>query len=111
MIRDYDPARDREPLRECVIHLQEHERGLEPALPEGRTMVDAYLDFLFDRCARMSGKLLVGEVDGRVAGFVGVFGRVPPEEPDEEQADYAYISDLVVLPSHRGHGLGRRLLE
>ena len=37
-------------------------------------------------------------------GFVGVFGKVPPEEPDQEQADYAYVSDLLVLPAHRSWG-------
>jgi ribosomal protein S18 acetylase RimI-like enzyme len=111
MIRDYDAARDRQQLRECIVCLQEHERGLEPALPEGPAMADDYLAFLVDRCARLSGTLMVAEVEGRVAGFVSVFGKVPPEEPDEEQAEYAYVSDLVVLPAYRGQGLGRGLLE
>jgi hypothetical protein len=26
MIRDYDPSRDRDPLRACVVELQEFER-------------------------------------------------------------------------------------
>lgn len=111
MIRDYDATRDRDQLRECIVCLQEHERGLEPALPEGPTMADDYLAFLVDRCVGLSGKMLVAEVEGRVAGFVAVFGKVPPEEPDEEQAEYAYVSDLVVLPAYRGRGLGRGLLE
>ena len=37
--------------------------------------------------------------------------RVQSEELDEEPSEYAFISDLVVLPAYRGRGLGRALLE
>ena len=53
----------------------------------------------------------MAEVGDHVAGFVGVLTKVSTEEPDEDQTDYAYISDLVVLPSYRGHGLGRHLIQ
>jgi len=43
MIRDYDPARDREQLRTCVVELQDSERRLEPTLPAGEAMADDYL--------------------------------------------------------------------
>jgi hypothetical protein len=49
-IRSYDPNRDQEGLRRCIIELQEHERSLEPWLPPGEVMADAYLDFLMTRC-------------------------------------------------------------
>lgn len=111
MIRGYDPSRDRAELRECVIQLQEYERALEPALPGGETMAEAYLAFLLERYEKFSGKILVLDLDRKVVGFVAVQTRVPPEEPDEEQAEYAFISDLVVLPSERGRGLGRALLQ
>ena len=38
MIRDDDPARDRAAVRACFAELQDVERGLEPALPEGRAV-------------------------------------------------------------------------
>ena len=33
------------------------------------------------------------------------------EALDEEPVEYAFISDLVVLPAYRGRGLGRALLQ
>src|SRR5438093_1255349 len=110
MIRGYDPA-DRQHLRLCVVELQDFERQIDPALPAGEQMADAYLEFLFERCARWCGQIFVAEIDRAIVGFVGVLTRVPPEVPDESPAEYAYISDLVVLPSYRRRGIGRALLE
>ena len=111
MIRDYEDARHRQQLRACVVELQDFERNFEPALPEGHQMADAYLAFLIDRCERCSGKVFVAEVDDSVVGFISVLAKVLPEEPDEDQAEYAYIADLVVLPLYRQQGLGRTLLQ
>ncbi len=111
MIRDYEIAQDRDQLRACVLELQDFERGLEPRLPRGEEMVDQYLAFMLERCARTSGGVFVAEVDHTVAGFVAVLARVPPEEPDEDPTPYAYVSDLVVRSAYRRRGLGRALLE
>jgi len=111
MIREYQPGQDTPSLRDCIVELQEFERRIEPALSAGTTMADAYLAYLLERCSEYRGKVFVAEVDRRVVGFVCVWARVQPTEPDEPPAEYAYISDLVVLPSFRQHGLGRALLE
>jgi ribosomal protein S18 acetylase RimI-like enzyme len=111
MIRDYEPAEHWDQVRSCVVELQEFERELEPSLPRGKDMADAYLTFLLDRCSQTGGRVLVAEVDHEVVGFVAVFARVVPEEPDEDQTPYAYISDLVVLPRYRRRDIGRALLE
>jgi GNAT superfamily N-acetyltransferase len=102
MIRDYEPAQHWDQVRSCLVELQEFERGLEPSLPRGQDMADAYLTFLLDRCSRAAGRLLVAEIDHDV-----VLARVAPEEPDEDQTPYAYISDLVVVPRYRRRGIGR----
>lgn len=111
MIRPYDPTRDHAGASACIVELQEFERDLEPALPPGPEMADAYLAVLVGRCARHAGQLFVAEVDGAVVGFAAVLGRVEPEAPDQEQAAHTYVSDLVVLPAHRSRGIGRALLE
>ena len=110
MIRDYEPHH-RHQLRACLVELQDFERSLEPPLPEGEQMADAYLASLFEKCARWCGKVFVAEVDDAIVGFVGVLSRVPPEAPDEARADYAYISDLVVLPPYRQQGIAGALLD
>jgi ribosomal protein S18 acetylase RimI-like enzyme len=111
MIRDYEPAHHRDQVRSCIVELQEFERALEPSLPRGEDMADAYLTFLLDRCSKTAGRVVVAETDHRVVGFIALLARVVPEEPDEGQTPYAYISDLVVLPRYRRRGVGRALLE
>jgi ribosomal protein S18 acetylase RimI-like enzyme len=111
MLREYDPAQHWSQVRSCVVELQEFERRLEPSLPRGQDMADGYLAFLLDRCSRVAGRVLVAEIDHVVVGFVAVLARVTPEEPDEDQTPYAYISDLVVLPRYRRRGIGHALLE
>jgi GNAT superfamily N-acetyltransferase len=110
MIRECDPTADRKGLRECIVALQDFERRLEPTLPAGEAMADAYLTFLFDQCARLSGRILVAEDEAGIAGFVCVLTKVLPEEPSDPPQEYAYISDLVVLHRHRGQGAGGNLL-
>jgi ribosomal protein S18 acetylase RimI-like enzyme len=110
-LRDYDPARDVAAVRACFVALQEFEHGLDPVAPRGDAIADAYLDRMFGRCASWAGRVFVAEAGGEVVGFACVWGRVPPQEPDEPQRDYAYVSDLVVLPAWRRRGLGRALLE
>ncbi len=109
-IREYDATTDRDSLRECVVALQDFERELEPALRAGSGVADSYLTFLFEQCARSSGRVFVAESEGRVIGFVSVLTRVPPESPEDPPDEYAYIADLVVLPQYRGQGMGRALL-
>ena len=43
--------------------------------------------------------------------MICVFARVKSREVDEEEYDYAYVSDLVILADHRSRGLGRALLK
>lgn len=109
-VRDYDPARDAAGLRVCFVELQEFEHAFDPRAPRGEPIADAYLARMFERCAKWAGRVFVAESDGGVVGFVCVWGRVPPQEVDDEPADAAYVSDLVVLPPWRGRGIGNALL-
>jgi len=62
-------------------------------------------------CRKTSGKIFVAEVENQIVGFVCLWLKVHSEELDEEPAEYAFISDLVILPAYRGQGLGRTLLR
>lgn len=109
-IREYR-GEDAAGLRACLVALQEYERRMDTLLIEGERMADRYLEYIFGRCAETSGRVFVAEVGGEVVGFVSVFARVRSKGIEEREHEYAYISDLVVLETHRGRGLGRALLR
>lgn len=109
-IRLFDVERDAPGLRRGVIELQEFERALEPRMPRGEDMADAYVADMLASCERWQGAIFVADEDGEVVGFVSVFARVPAEI-DEPREPYALIQDLIVSPEHRGHGLGAQLLS
>jgi ribosomal protein S18 acetylase RimI-like enzyme len=55
--------------------------------------------------------VLVAEVDGRVAGFVQVLLRRPPEQPSMIRPRLlGYVRELGVAEDARGSGLGSQLL-
>lgn len=110
MIREYRPE-DFPQLEECFVELQEFERTLEPLREEGRALAQKYLEYMFRQCAETSGKVFVAEAEGRVAGFVSLWLKMKSNTLMDKEYEYAYVSDIVVLESHRGRGLGRALLE
>jgi ribosomal protein S18 acetylase RimI-like enzyme len=109
-IRDFSRSDDLPAVRACLIELQEHERALDPRVPSGPAMADAYLEGLFQRCDRSDGQLFIAEVAGQVVGYVSVLATCRSDAPDDDPAPFAYVDDLVVLPSHRGRGYGGALL-
>jgi GNAT superfamily N-acetyltransferase len=110
-IREFDPLRDHDDVRSCAIELQDFEREIDPRTPPGEQIVDRYLDLMFRRCAEFDGVVLVAEADGAVSGFVSVWTRYRSSEPEDDPAEHAYVSDLVVTERHRGRGIGRALLR
>ncbi len=110
-IREWDPAGDRRAVRACFVELQDFERALEPGMPPGEQVADAYLDLLERRCREFHGVVLVAEWDGAVAGFVCVWRRYRSSEPDEDPRERGFVSDLVVAEAQRRRGIGRALLQ
>jgi ribosomal protein S18 acetylase RimI-like enzyme len=109
-IRRYQPL-DALDLERCFIALQSFERRLEPNRVDGERIASLYRQYLLDRCEQTDGTIIVAEDNGAVVGFVAVFAHLDSESLIETTTDYAYISDLVVLPAYRGHGIGRALLQ
>lgn len=110
-IRDYDPSRDQEALHACFVELQDFERALDPHMPRGEDVADAYLDLMWQRCREFDGAVLVADVGSRVVGFVTIWTRYRSSEPDDDPSEHGFVSDLVVRGSHRGQGVGRALLR
>ena len=48
--------------------------------------------------------------DGGVVGSVGLSPYQMPPKPIQHDGRFGYVSSMYVLPNHRRHGLGRRLL-
>lgn len=110
-IREFRPE-DRAAVEACMAELQDHERRIDPWMLAGREMAGPYVAILVDRCRESDGRIFVAEADaGRVVGFLCVYPESEAPQYPPETAVFAWVSDLSVLPSHRGTGLGRALLE
>lgn len=111
VIRDFDPARDREGVIACVAGLQDYERSLDPDLPPGERVARRYVDAMLQRCRAYQGRVLVAEQDDAVVGFLCVLARVPEQQVDEKSRPHAMVGELYMAPEQRSQGMGRRLLE
>jgi GNAT superfamily N-acetyltransferase len=110
-IRRFDPGGDAGFLRRCILELQAVERLLDPRLPVGEGMVDAYCANLFERGRSWGGAILVAEMGDERAGLLTMFTSVPEREPDEPSGSYALIADLVVLPEFRRRRIASALVR
>jgi GNAT superfamily N-acetyltransferase len=110
-IREYVAARDREGVRACTIELQDYERALDPRMPAGAAIADAYPEEMAEECAKQRGAVFVAADADRIVGYVCVLARVIEKYASEPLREYALVTDLVVLASHRGRGIARRLID
>jgi GNAT superfamily N-acetyltransferase len=111
LIRKFDESTDTGSLRDCVIELQEFERGVDSRMPAGEEIADAYMSDMFLQCAMSEGSIFVADLDGRVVGFVTLLSRCSSGELDDGDIEFALVSDIVVRQECRGSGAGRMLLE
>jgi GNAT superfamily N-acetyltransferase len=109
-IREYRRSDD-DAVHALVVALQDFERTIEPRLRPGRTIAEGYVAQIHARCRDAEGRIFVAEDAGAVVGFIAVLAREAFTELDDPLGTYALITDLIVMPSHRHQGIGRRLLE
>ena len=110
LIREYR-SEDGEQVELCFIELQEFERRIEPRRVKGEVVAKRYLQHMFDKCIETEGKVFVLEAERRVVGFVSLWLKMKVNGLINEEAEVAYVSDLVVTAAYRGQGLGRALLQ
>jgi len=67
LIRKFDEATDTGSLRDCLIELQEFERGVDSRMPAGEEIADAYMSDMFLQCAMSKGSIYVADLDGLVS--------------------------------------------
>lgn len=90
--------------------MQNAEREFFFRTADGEAVANTNIVSLKEVCRANKGKVIVAEVDGQAVGYSAVQLWNNSEEVHEEAFEYGYISDLAVLDSHRGRGLGRALL-
>ena len=110
MIRYYHP-KDEADLRSCIHKLQEFESTINGLTAASEAMINPYLRELFRSNKESGGQIFVKDIKGHVVGFVAVQVGIPSDEIHEVKYDYAYISELVIMPAFRGIGYGKQLLE
>ncbi len=106
LIRDYR-AQDLIALEALSVEIQDYERQFDPALRTGADCASDYVQELLHIRERLSGRILIAEVDGEVAGMAAF----RPEKPIEHERPHMYVSDLVVFPRYRRFGIARALLD
>ncbi len=111
LIREYNNETDYKGLRRCVIAIQDYERSIDPRMPQGKDIVDAYVPDLFRRCEVHKGKILVADIDGSVVGYVLILCKVISEDIDDGGLEFACIGDLAVLKEFQKKGYGKKLLS
>ena len=94
-----------------MAELQSIERSIETNRVEVGAIRGKYIDGLITTCGKTGGDILVAEGDSRVVGFVCVLSRVESEDIIEQDREYAYVTDLIVLEPHRRSGIGAELMR
>lgn len=109
LIRRFDPARDAEVLRACIIDQQDVHRGMEPSWPSGESVVADYQAHLETACAVHDGCILMADCAGQAAGFACIAASMTGESPDNP-APCAWIFDVFVKPDCRRRGVASALM-
>ncbi len=106
-IRDARPD-DTATLIGFIADLQDAECALHPSRRPGADVAAS----CFDRLADKQAQILMAEAGGRPAGFVAGWIAMDPDwlqTPDWRH--HGWISDLYVVPGHRGERIAGRLLH
>jgi ribosomal protein S18 acetylase RimI-like enzyme len=111
LIRDFNIDSDKAGLRRCLVELQDFEREIDKRMPPGDEIADNYIARMLHRCRQCKGKVIIAEVDDKVAGYATVVPKVKSEDLEDGDTEFALISDLIVLQEFRRLGIGKALLR
>ncbi|QBD76926.1 GNAT family N-acetyltransferase [Ktedonosporobacter rubrisoli] len=109
-IRGYR-IKDQEQIKQCIIELQEFERGLEADRIEGERIVERNFQEMQEAHLHDESRIFVAEVAEKVVGFINVRPVHSDQTYLSSLVEYVYISDIVVLQAYRERGIGARLLQ
>ena len=102
---------DRGALRDLVLQLHETLRSLDVDLAPGDQVIERYFKELMVRVEQTAGAIFIAEDDGRMVGYVCLWGLVRPDDLDERPDPYSFMAELFVRPKYRSRGIGLTLVE
>ncbi|WP_048709439.1 GNAT family N-acetyltransferase [Microvirga massiliensis] len=107
------PARsqDRERVIDLIHELNVVEAALTGDRKRERSAAEAYHRELLDRLGRRRGEVIVAVVGDIVVGAMGFVIDEDAAYVTDDVRRHGTVTDLVVAPEWRSHGIGRQLLE
>jgi ribosomal protein S18 acetylase RimI-like enzyme len=114
IIQEYQNE-DREHLISLMVVLQDYLVNIDPLQRLRRlpSYGEVYVDSLLRKINKSNGKIFLAKQD---QGFLGCIAGIIEEQNDEDKVGTipsraGRILELVVQESHRGHGIGSKLIE
>jgi ribosomal protein S18 acetylase RimI-like enzyme len=99
---------DIDTLKYLVSELQDSLKEIEPqTIASGSKVKDSYTEDLLENVRAKNGQIYLMKDSERVLGFVAVY----LNHDNDEDVEYLYVSDLIVVKSERGKGIGKLLLQ
>lgn len=108
-VRDFREGEEADILA-IVRDLQGHEALIYDRAKQAEEIGPWYVDAIKQDVAEHTGRILVAEADGIIAGYATLLFFNSAKELDEVFYTYAHVGDLGVLASHRGRGIGSEIL-
>jgi GNAT superfamily N-acetyltransferase len=99
-------------LRRFIAELQAYEKGFEPDRRTDDAVAAEFLAVLLDRVAKRNGAAFIAETEaGETLGWAAAHESENDIYVERDERTFGWISELYVVESARGLGVGRALIE
>jgi GNAT superfamily N-acetyltransferase len=111
IIRDFDPARDKQAALAFIIGSQHYEHQFEPDRRLDPQVAEEFLPEILKRVAANRGRIFVAEEDGVAIGWAVFTVEQNPLYVVEAERTHGTIAELFVTDISRSKGAGRALIS
>jgi len=110
ILRDFDPARDKQAALAFIMGSQHYEHGFEPDRRLDPQVAEEFLPEILKRVAARRERIFVAEEDGIAIGWAVFTVEQNMLYVVEAERTYGYIAELFVTETARSRGVGRALI-